>query len=364
MNQNIQNLNAMGQCLWLDNIDRKLLISGMLDRYIRDWSVKGLSFNIAAFAREIGSGSLYDETIHKLAALGLSSEEAFLELALEDVTQAADLFRSRYESSDMVDGWVSLDISPFLANDAATTTKAVTRLHLRAARHNLTIKVPGTREGLLAIEQSIFDGVPVNVTLLFSREHYIASAEAYVRGIERRIAAGRPARVESVASVSIQQWDLAEQEEISPAYRNRLGIAIAMRVYEAHLNLLSSHRWRTLAAAGARPQRLVWVDMEKGCTENADLLYIEALSAAGTIAMISERKLLAFADHGISGNSLTPDSSNAEAVIQEFRREGIDEDVLAARLQKEGMAAAVTSWGAAMAKIRQKSLSPGTLRSA
>lgn len=360
MNPNTRRLHEMGQRIWLDNITRELLRSGTLARYISDLSVTGLTSNPTIFEQAIGSSASYDEAIQKVAAQGLSDEDLFFELALQDLTQAADLFRPIFDSTIGADGWVSLEVSPMLANDTNNTIRAAAQLHARAARPNLFIKIPGTPEGIPAIEQSIFDGVPINVTLLFSREHYVAAAEAYLRGIERRLAAGLDPRVESVASLFVSRWDVAVKDEISPQFQNRLGIAIAMRTYKGYRNLLASERWRKLAAAGARPQRLLWGSTGTKDPAAPDTLYVEALAAADTINTIPEKTLLGFADHGHVGAGLPADGGDAESVLQEFRRGGIDDQALAARLQREGVEAFTRSWSGLMAKIREKRPQPQT----
>ena len=359
MNANTQRLHDLGQRLWLDNITRDLLASGTLARYIAELSVTGLTSNPTIFDKAIGSGASYDDSIRQGAARGLTDEGVFFELALQDLMQAADLFRPVFDASDGVDGWVSLEVSPLLAGDTAGTIRAAAQLHARAARPNLFIKIPGTPQGVPAIEQSIFDGVPINVTLLFSREHYLAAAEAYLRGIERRIDAGLSPKVESVASLFISRWDAAVKEEISPPFHNRLGIAIALRCYKAQRELLASERWRRLAGAGARPQRLLWASTGTKDPAARDTLYIEALAAPDTINTIPEPTLLAFADHGEPGAVMPSDGGYAEAVLDEFRREGVDDEALAARLQREGVQAFAKSWSGLLAQIREKSSVPG-----
>ena len=359
MNPNTHRLHALGQRIWLDNITRQLLRDGTLARYISDLSVTGLTSNPTIFEHAIGSSDSYDEAIVR-GAQGLSDEDLFFELALQDLTQAADLLRTIFDSTHGADGWVSLEVSPLLANDSAKTIKAAARLHTRAARPNLFIKIPGTLQGLAAIEQSIFDSVPINVTLLFSREHYIAAAEAYLRGIERRVAAGLDPAIESVASLFVSRWDVAVKDQISPKLHNRLGLAVAAQTFTAYRELLDSHRWRKLASAGARPQRLLWASTGTKDPAVRDTLYVEALAAAGTINTIPEKTLLAFADHGHIGPSLPADGGNAEAVLQEFRCEGIDLRALAARLQREGVEAFASSWSGLMAKIREKRPQPQT----
>ena len=354
MNANTRKLHDLGQRLWLDNIRREMLNSGILARYIAELSVTGLTSNPTIFEHAIGRAGLYDKTIQKLAAKGLSDEDIFFELALQDLTQAADLFRPIHDASEGSDGWVSLEVSPLLANDTARTVQAAARLHARAARPNLFIKIPGTAEGIPAIEQSIVNGVPINVTLLFSREHYLAAAHAYLRGIERRINAGLDARVESVASLFVSRWDAVVKEDVQPQLHNRLGVAIAMRTYKAHRDLFATERWLRLAAAGARPQRLLWASTGTKDPAAPDTLYVEALAAPGTLNTIPEKTLLAFADHGKVGAPLPADGGYAEVVLGEFRREGVDDEALAARLQREGVQAFAKSWSGLMARIQEK----------
>ena len=364
MNSNTKKLHDLGQRIWLDNISRQLLTSGTLARYISELSVTGLTSNPTIFEQAIASGTVYDDAIKKLAARGLSGESIFFELALQDLTQAADLFRPIFDASNGADGWVSLEVSPLFANDTANTIKTAAQLHARAGRKNLLIKIPGTPEGIPAIEESIFNGVPINVTLLFSREHYVAAAEAYLRGVERRLAAGLDPKIESVASIFVSRWDVAVKEEIAPPFHNRLGIAIAMRTYKAYRDLLASERWRKLAAAGARPQRLLWASTGTKDTLAPDTLYVEALAAADTINTIPEKTLLAFADHGKVGATLPADGDYAEAVLEEFRGEAVDDEALAVRLQREGVQAFTKSWIALVSRIRQKSTPLATMRSA
>ncbi len=349
-----QELHNLGQSLWLDNITRGLLTSGTLSHYIKEFAVTGLTSNPTIFDQAIANADFYDDAIRKKALDGKSGEALFFELALEDLTQAADLFRPIHDATSGVDGWVSLEVSPLLADDTAATIKAAAQLHARAQRPNLFIKIPGTAAGIPAIEESIFAGVPINVTLLFSREHYIAAAEAYMRGIERRIAAGRDPRVASVASIFVSRWDVAVTDKVAEQFRNRLGIAIGMRTYKAYRDLLSSPRWRKLAAAGAMPQRLLWASTGTKDPSAADVLYIEALAAPDTINTMPEKTLLAYADHGNVHEVLPADEGYAEAVIAEFTREGINDEALAAELQREGTAAFSKSWAALMARITSK----------
>ena len=349
-----QRLRELGQSLWLDNITRALLTSGTLSRYIAELSVTGLTSNPTIFEHAIGNGSFYDEAIRELARAGGSDEQLFFALALQDLTRAADLLRPVHEASGGIDGWVSLEVSPLLADDTAKTVQSAALLHAAAARPNLFIKIPGTPAGIAAIEECIFAGVPVNATLLFSREHYLAAAEAYLRGIERRIDAGLAPAVGSVASLFVSRWDVAVRDRVSPRHRNRLGIAVALRTYKAYRDLLASARWHRLARAGARPQRLLWASTGSKDPAAADTLYADALAAPDTINTLPESTLLAFAEHGKAGTALPADGGNAEALLEEFRREGVDHEALAARLQLEGAQAFAQSWSALLSRIGEK----------
>ena len=347
-------LHALGQSLWLDNITHALLTSGTLDRYIRELAVTGLTSNPTIFDHAIKEGEFYDEAIRRTARAGMSDEALFFELATADLVQAADLFRPIHDATDGVDGWVSLEVSPLLADDTAGSIKAAAELHARAERPNFFIKIPGTRAGIPAIEESIFAGVPVNVTLLFSREHYIAAAEAYMRGVERRIAASLDPRIASVASVFVSRWDVAVGDRVSRALRNRLGIAVAMRTYEAYRELLGSPRWQKLAARGALPQRLLWGSTGTKDPTAPDGLYIESLAAPDTINTMPEKTLLAFADHGNVKGTMPTDGGDAEAVLADFAAAGINDGTLAADLQREGTAAFVKSWNELIHRVALK----------
>jgi len=347
-------LREAGQSLWLDNITRDLLTSGRLKRYIDELSITGLTSNPTIFDQAITKSQDYDTAIGQKMRQGKSGEELFFDLALEDLTQAADLFRPIYDVTDGVDGWVSLEVSPLLAYDTAKTIAQAKQLYARAARPNLFIKIPGTREGLPAIEEAIFAGVPVNVTLLFSREHYVAAADAYMRGIARRIAAGLNPNVRSVASVFISRWDKAVMHKTPHTLRDQLGIAVAKQTYRAYRGLLNSHRFQRLANAGARAQRLLWASTGTKDPEASDILYVTSLAAPNTVNTMPEATLLAFADHGEVGPLLTADD-NAEELLAEFGRAGIDVAALASDLQREGATAFVDSWNELMAGITSKS---------
>jgi transaldolase len=309
-----QQLHEAGQSLWLDNISRRLLTSGTLQQYIAELSITGLTSNPRIFDHAIKSSQDYDDSIRQKLAEGKSGEALFFELALEDLTQAADLFRPMHDATDGIDGWVSLEASPFLAYDAKSTIAAVKQLHARAARPNLFIKIPGTREGLSAIEESIFAGIPINVTLLFSHDHYLAPAEAYTQGIERRIAAKLNPAVHSVASVFVSRWDKAAEGKVPAELRGQLGIAVASRTYKAYRTLLDTDRWLQLENAGARPQRLLWASTGTKDPEAPDTLYIKALAAPHTVNTMPEKTLLAFAQHGEVG--VTMNSSNPIPLTQ------------------------------------------------
>ena len=349
-----QQLHDLGQRLWLDNITRELLDSGTLQRYISEFSVTGLTSNPTIFHNALKSSDSYDSSIRKNCLAGKSGEELFFELAIEDLTRAADLFRPVHDATDGVDGWVSLEVSPLLAHDTAGTIKAALRLHAQFNRPNLLIKIPGTQAGLAAIEEVIFAGVPVNVTLLFSSEQYIAAAGAYMRGIERRIAAGRDARIASVASLFISRWDVAIKDKVADELRNRLGIAIAKRTYKSYRDLLAAPRWQKLHAAGARPQRLLWASTGTKDAAAKETLYIDALAAADTINTIPEKTLLAFAQQGEIKSVLPPDGGDAEQLLAAFARAGVDVVALAADLQREGTAAFAKSWNELIALIASK----------
>jgi len=350
-----QELHEMGQSLWLDNITRGLLTSGTLRRYIQELSVTGLTSNPTIFDHAIKNSHDYDDAIRQKVKEGKSGEALFFELALGDLRQAADLFRPIHDLTNGLDGWVSLEVSPLLAHDTSSTFAAAKALHARAERPNLFIKIPGTREGLPAIEEAIFAGVPINVTLLFSRAHYVAAAEAYLRGIERRIAAGLNPAVGSVASLFISRWDVAVAHKAPEALHNQLGIAIAGQAYESYRSLLDSARWQRIFNAGARPQRLLWASTGTKDPKASDILYVHALAVPLTVNTMPEATLKAFADHGEIGESLPARARHRDEVLARFAKAGIDIDALAAQLQEEGAGAFVKSWNDLMECITSKS---------
>src|SRR6266403_3329657 len=350
-----QLLHNLGQSLWLDNITRDLINNGTLRRYIDELSVTGLTSNPTIFDHAIKNSSSYDAAIRKKLDEGKSGERLFFELAFEDLTRAADLFRPIFDRTNGVDGWVSLEVSPLLAHDTASTLAAAKSLHARARRPNLLIKIPGTKEGLPAIEESIFAGMPINVTLLFSREHYLAAAEAFLRGIERRIDAGLQPNIGSVASVFVSRWDAAVAGKVPAALNNRLGISIAKRTYKAYRDLLGSPRWERIYNAGARPQRLLWARTGTKDPKASDVLYIKSLAAPFTVNTMPEGTLKALADHGEVGATLGADGGNTEEELARFAKAKIDVDALSRQLQDEGATSFVKSWKDLMDVIGSKS---------
>lgn len=349
-----QKLHDLGQSLWLDNITRDLLDQGTLQRYRDELSVTGLTSNPSIFDQAIKNSRAYDEAIIKDLKAGRAGEDLFFDLALSDLVRAADLFRPVHDRTNGVDGWVSLEVSPLLAYDTAQTIAAAKELSARAGRPNLFIKIPGTKEGLPAIEEAIFAGVPINVTLLFSREQYVAAAEAYLRGIERRLAAGLNPQVASVASVFISRWDVAVAGKVPAELTNQLGIAIARRTYKAYLEILTQPRWQRIFNAGARPQRLLWASTGTKDPKAADTLYVQALAAPFTINTIPEKTLHAVADHGKAGRLMPHGGGDCEKVLAGFAQAGIHVEALAEQLQDEGAKAFVKSWNDLLAVIASK----------
>ena len=349
-----QALHDLGQSLWLDNITRDILDNGTLRRYVDELSVTGLTSNPTIFDEAIGGGASYDAGIQKKARAGLSGEPLFIELALEDLRRAADIFRPIWDRTQGTDGWVSMEVSPLLASDTEATIESALAIHKLAERPNLYVKIPGTPQGVPAIEAAIFAGVPVNVPLLFSRQQYLAAAEAYMRGLERRIAGGLDARVSSVASVFVSRWDRAVGDKAPAELRNRLGVAIGMRTYRAHCELLETKRWRDLAAAGAQKQRMLWASTGVKDPKAAADLYVSAFAAPETIDTMPEKTLLAFAEKGSVKGVMPKDGGNAEEVLGQFAAAGIDVDALAAKLQIEGAQSFVKSWAELMQRIAEK----------
>ncbi len=349
-----QRLHELGQSLWLDNITREMVRDGTLRRYIDDLSITGLTSNPTIFDKAISGGDAYDEQIVELREDGLEPEQAFFELALADLRDAARMFEPVNERTDGVDGWVSLEVSPLLADDAKATIAQVADLHSRADC-NVFIKIPGTEAGREAIEESIFAGIPVNVTLLFSTEQYLGAAGAYMRGVERRVEAGLDPAVPSVASIFVSRWDVAVADEVPAELRNRLGIAVAARSYRAYRELLESERWQRLANEGVRPQRLLFASTGTKDPDASDVMYVEALAAPFTINTMPDKTLLAFADHGKVPDPLPPDGGECDQVLAEFEAAGIDTSELAARLQREGAEAFDKSWNELLKSIDEKS---------
>jgi transaldolase len=350
-----QLLENLGQSLWLDNITRDLLDTGTLQHYIDELSVTGLTSNPTIFDHAIKGSPAYDAGIRDALSKGKAGEELFFDLALRDITRAADLFRAIYDRTNTVDGWVSLEVSPLLAHDTASTLAAAKQLSARAARPNLLIKIPGTKEGLPAIEEAIFSGIPINVTLLFSRAQYIAAAEAFLRGIERRMQAGLNPNVGSVASVFVSRWDVAVADKVPAALHNQLGLAVAKQTYKAARALLDSPRWQRIYNTGARPQRLLWASTGTKDPSASDILYVKGLAAPFTVNTMPEKTLKALATHNELGSILPANGGDCEEVLAEFAKAGVDVDALGAQLQDEGAKSFVKSWNDLMQVIAEKS---------
>ncbi|HVE41181.1 MAG TPA: transaldolase [Planctomycetota bacterium] len=348
-------LHRLGQSLWIDNITRDMLDRGTLQRYIDELSVSGLTSNPTIFNKALKSSALYDASIRAKLEEGKSGEPLFFETALEDLRHAADLFRPIFNRTNGVDGWVSLEVSPLLARDTVRTLAAARELHEKARRPNLFIKIPGTPEGLPAIEEAIFEGIPINVTLLFSREQYLAAAEAFLRGVERRVEAGFNPNVASVASVFVSRWDAAVAGKVPAELESRLGIAMAQRTYKAYRRLLSSPRWQRIYNAGAFPQRLLWASTGTKDPAVSDVLYVRSLAAPFTVNTMPEGTLLALADHGDITTLIPADGGTCEEVLAQITKAGVDVYALADQLQEEGARAFVKSWEELMAQIASKS---------
>ena len=349
-------LRNLGQSIWLDNITRELLNSGTLKRYIDEWSVTGLTSNPTIFDHAIKNSAAYDSAIGEKEKVGKekSTEDLFFELALADVIRAAALFRPIHDQTDGVDGWVSLEVSPLLAYDTAASLAAARSLHTRAGQPNLFIKIPGTKEGLPAIEEAIFAGIPVNVTLLFSAGQYLAAADSFLRGIERRIDRGLSPNVGSVASLFISRWDVAVTGKVPESLMDKLGIAIAQRTYKAYHELLASPRWQRALNFGARPQRLLWASTGTKDPKASDTLYVKALAAPLTVNTMPDGTLKALADHGEVNTALRADGGDCEDVLAQFAKAGVDIDALASQLQQEGASSFVKSWNELMSTIESK----------
>jgi transaldolase len=350
-----EQLHDLGQSLWLDNITRELLTSGTLQRYIDELSVTGLTSNPSIFDHAITHSTAYDEEIRRQAGAGKTGEALFFELAVQDLTKAGGMFVPIHKRTAGVDGWVSLEVSPLLAHDTGQTVAQARALHAKAGQPNLFIKIPGTPEGLPAIEEAIFSGVPINVTLLFSRDQYMQAADAYMRGLERRVAADLDPDVRSVASVFVSRWDRAVQNKVPEALKNQLGIAISQLSYKAYRDLLDSDRWQRLENFGARPQRLLFASTSTKDPQASDVLYVSALGAPNTIDTMPEETLLSFAGHGTVGRPLPRDGGDAEQVLAAIARTGIDVAALARQLQDEGANSFVASWKDLLGAIEKKS---------
>jgi transaldolase len=349
-----QQLRQHGQSLWLDNISRGMLNDGTLKRYVEEYAITGLTSNPSIFDKAIEESEDYDDSIRAAADRGLSGEELFFEIALADLRRAAELFRPAHERTDGVDGWASIEVSPLLVDDAAGSIREVQTLHDKAAVENLFIKIPGTEAGTKAIEECIFLGIPINVTLLFSKHQYLASAEAFMRGIERRIEEGLNPAVPSVASIFVSRWDKAVLGKVPQELRDRLGIAVAMQAYRAYRELLDSPRWQRLENEGARPQRMLWASTGTKDPEASDVLYVEALVAPLTINTMPDATLKAFAEHGKIGRLMPADGGDAQEVLSESVRAGVEPEGLAEHLQREGAEAFDESWSGLLSCIERK----------
>jgi transaldolase len=353
-------LHDLGQSLWLDNITREILDDGTLKRYIDNYSVTGLTSNPTIFDEAIGKTAAYDKGIRQKADAGLKGEDLFIELASEDLRRAADLFKPEFDRTNGIDGWVSMEVSPLLANDTKGTIDAALRIHKQANRPNLYVKIPGTPAGVPAIEEAIFAGVPINVTLLFSREQYLQVAEAYLRGIERRIAAGLDPKISSVASVFVSRWDRAVADKVPQDLVNKLGIAIMQRTYKAHCDLIGGKRWKDLEAKGARKQRMLWASTGTKDPKAPAGLYVEALAAPDTVDTMPEKTLIAFAEKGALKGVMAKDGGDAEQVLARFAAAGVNVEALAAQLQVDGASSFVKSWTELMQRITDKSAALAT----
>lgn len=352
-----QTLKGIGQSVWLDNITRTMLDDGTLQNYIDEYSVTGLTSNPSIFNEAISSGA-YDEAIREKSASGKSDEIVFTEIALEDLRRAADLFRPIFYATEGVDGWVSMEVSPLLAQDTQGTIAAAKAIHFDANRQNLFVKIPGTPEGVPAIEEAIYSGIPINVTLLFSSEQYLPVAEAYLRAIERRVAEGLDPNVASVASIFISRWDKAANEKLPAELHNRLGIAVAEVAYCRYFELLASERWKRLAAVGAKPQRLLWASTGVKDPQASETLYVEALTAPRTINTMPEKTLKTYAEKGVLRGVMQTDGGDDVSVLTRIVKAGVDVDALALQLQHEGAQAFVKSWNELLLRIASKSKMP------
>jgi transaldolase len=350
-----QQLNQLGQSLWIDNITRQMLDSGTLKKYIDELSITGLTSNPTIFDHAMSKGNSYDDDMARLMSSGMAVEDAFFEMAIDDLRRAADLFADIHRRTATVDGWVSLEVSPLLAYDAEKTATVAKQLHQKAARPNLFIKIPGTPEGRIAIEEAIFAGVSVNVTLLFSREHYLGAADAYMRGLERRVEAGLSADVRSVASLFISRWDKATMDKVPDELRDKIGPAVGLQSYKAYRDVLESDRWQRLENLGARAQRLLFASTGTKDPKASDVLYIGALAAPNTVNTMPEETLLAFAEHGSVGQPIPRDGGDCEQVLTAYGKAGIDVAKLAADLQSDGAKSFVDSWKDLLSSIESKS---------
>jgi transaldolase len=354
MNRNTKHLNEKGQSIWLDNITRKMIDDGTLKRYIDELSVTGLTSNPSIFDSAIAKTEYYDSSIAKDGSRDITDEELFFSLAVEDIQRAADLFMPLYKKTNGLDGFVSIEVSPLLAYDTENTIKAAKDIFQRVNRPNTFIKIPGTPEGLPAIEAAISEGIPVNVTLLFSAEQYLAASQAYLRGVEARIQRGVNPDVRSVASVFVSRWDKAVADKVPAKLNNRLGMAIMGDVFSAYQKFLASDRVRRIMNEGAFPQRLLWASTGTKDPDAPDTFYIDRLVSPFTVNTIPEATLLAFADHGKAGDIMKVNTAASEKELSMFSEAGIDYSALGSKLQKDGAEAFISSWKHLIESIREK----------
>ena len=350
-----QALHQAGQSLWLDSINRKLLVSGTLARYIDTFAVTGLTSNPTILGHAMTASTDYDESLRTHLAAGTRDpQDLVYAVALEDLTAAADLFLPIYDATGVVAGFVSVEVPPGLAYDAAGSIALAHRLHEQARRPNLLVKIPGTPPGLTALEELISDGIGINVTLLFSDAHYLQTAEAYLRALERRAAAGQPLDVPSVASLFVSRWDKAADPLLPASLHGRLGLAVTQAVYASYRSLLTNERWTKLAAKGARPQRVLWASTSTKDPDFPDTYYLGKLAAPDTINTMPEQTLLAFADHGEVGEMMRPDYAAAQSCIADVAGHGIDVDMLGESLQRHGARAFEEDWASLLDAIAEK----------
>jgi transaldolase len=351
-------LHEAGQSLWLDSINRAMLGSGDLARYVDQLAVTGLTSNPTILGHAMAASHDYEGSLRALLAQGVSGpQDLVYAAAFEDLGQAANLFRPAWQASGGEDGYVSVEVPPDLAYDAPATVALARHLHAMAGFPNLLVKVPGTPQGLTVLEELVDAGIGVNVTLLFSDTHYLRTAEAYMRALERRLARGEDLAVPSVASVFVSRWDKAADSLLPKPLHGRLGVAMAQKVYSSYQSLLASDRWRDLEAGGARPQRVLWASTSAKDPALPDTYYVEKLASPGTINTMPEKTLIAFADHGTVGEMLRDDYASGEETVAEVAAKGVDVDALGESLQRQGARAFSADWSALLDAIAAKASS-------